>query len=947
MPRCRRVSAGKLILVDGSGYLYRAFHALPPLGNSKGEPTGAVLGVLNMLNKMVKEEAPDRIAVVFDAAGPTFRDALFEQYKAHRQPMPDDLRSQIQPLFDSVAAMGLPLLRIAGVEADDVIGTLAVQGAAAGFDVVISTGDKDMAQLVGPRVSLLNTMSNTRLDRTGVKTKFDVFPEQIVDYLALVGDTSDNIPGITGVGPKTAAKWLNQYGTLDGLLEHLGDIGGKIGDNLRNELDALELSRKLARIDTAVPLGVAAVGLTAGAPDLARLAEIYTRLELRSLLKALPLGAAPQPQGAPLALTLAGTESGPANRDAARSAAGADAGAGAAGTAADGSQVFPAPPPALDYQKILSREGLDAWIAKLRAAPLIAFDTETDRLAYMQARIVGLSMSAAPGEAAYVPIGHDYPGAPTQLGLEDVLAALRPLLEDPGCLKVGHHSKLDAHVLANHGIEIRGQRYDSMLESYVLNSVATRHDVGATAEKYLGVKTTHFEDVVGKGAKQIAFNQVEVDRAAAYAAEDADVTLRLHRALWPRIEAVPPLKSVYETIEQPLMPVLYRMERAGVLVDRDLLKVQSSELASRMLELQTQCHTEAGGAFNVDSPRQLQEILFGKLGIPVMRKTPTGQPSTAEDVLEELGTSYPLPRLILEYRGIAKLKSTYTDKLPEQIDSRTGRIHTSYHQAVAATGRLSSADPNLQNIPIRTKEGRRIRQAFVAPAGFFLVAADYSQIELRIMAHLSGDASLLRAFAEDRDVHQATAAEVLGVSVEIVTAEQRRSAKAINFGLMYGMSAFGLARQLGISRGDAQKYMERYFERYPGVRRYMEETRRFARETGFVETVFGRRLYLPDIQSRNQALRQYAERSAINAPMQGSAADIIKRAMIEVDAWLRSSGLPARIIMQVHDELVLEVADGAIEDIVEPLRAHMARGADLSVPLKVDIGIGRNWDQAH
>jgi DNA polymerase-1 len=940
------MSAGKLILVDGSGYLYRAFHALPPLSNSQGEPTGAVLGVLNMLNKMMKEEAPDRIAVIFDAAGPTFRDALFEQYKAHRQPMPDDLRSQIQPLFDSVAAMGLPLLRVAGVEADDVIGTLALQGAAGGFEVVISTGDKDMAQLVGPSIRLLNTMSNTRLDRAGVKAKFDVFPEQIVDYLALVGDTSDNIPGITGVGPKTAAKWLNQYGTLDGLLEHLADIGGKIGDNLRNELEALELSRKLARIDTAVPLDVAAGDLVAGAPDHPRLAEIYSRLELRSLLKALPLQFAAETTAPAAVLTVAGE--GPSVPVAGGvGAAGAAGEPAVEGAAAAGWPAPPPPPPVLDYQKILTREGLDAWIARLRDAPLIAFDTETDSRAYMQARIVGLSMSSAPGEAAYVPIGHDYPGAPTQLGLEEVLAAFRPLLEDPGCLKVGHHSKFDAHVLANHGIEIRGQRYDSMLESYVLNSVATRHDMDSMVERYLGIKTTHLEDVVGKGAKQIAFNQVEVDRAAAYAAEDADVTLRLHRALWPRIEAVSSLESVYETIEQPLMPVLYRMERAGVLVDRDLLKVQSSELAGRMLELQTQCHAEAGGVFNVDSPRQLQEILFGKLGIPVMRKTPTGQPSTAEDVLEELGSTYPLPKLILEYRGIAKLKSTYTDKLPEQIDSRTGRIHTSYHQAVAATGRLSSADPNLQNIPIRTQEGRRIRQSFIAPSGFFLVAADYSQIELRIMAHLSGDASLLRAFAEDLDVHQATAAEVLGIPAESVTAEQRRSAKAINFGLMYGMSAFGLARQLGISRGDAQRYMDRYFERYPGVRRYMEDTRSFAREAGFVETVFGRRLYLPDIQSRNQALRQYAERSAINAPMQGSAADIIKRAMIAVDDWLRASGLPARIIMQVHDELVLEVADGAVEDILEPLRAHMARGADLRVPLKVDIGVGRNWDQAH
>ncbi|MGC1522406.1 MAG: DNA polymerase I, partial [Steroidobacteraceae bacterium] len=603
--------------------------------------------------------------------------------------------------------------------------------------------------------------------------------------------------------------------------------------------------------------------------------------------------------------------------------------------------------PARDYRTITSQPALDEWLAKLVAAPLISFDTETDSLDYMRARIVGLSFATAPGEAAYLPVGHDYPGAPPQLDRDRVLAAFKPLLEDASRPKLGHHLKYDAHVLANYGIALRGQRFDSMLESYVLNSVATRHDMDAAAQKYLGVKTIHFEDIAGKGAKQITFNQVEVERAAEYSAEDADVTLQLHLALWPQIEALPALKSVYETIEQPLVQVLYRMERAGVLVDRELLKVQSSELAARMLELQTQAHAEAGGVFNVDSPKQLQEILFGKLGIPVMRKTPTGQPSTAEDVLEELADTYPLPKLILEYRGVAKLKSTYTDKLPEQINQATGRIHTSYHQAVAATGRLSSTDPNLQNIPIRTPEGRRIRQAFIAAPGHSLVAADYSQIELRIMAHLSGDASLLQAFADDRDVHQATAAEVFATPLNEVSADQRRSAKAINFGLMYGMSAFGLARQLGIGRGEAQKYMDLYFERYPGVKRYMEETRRQAREAGFVETVFGRRLYLPEIQSRNAALRQYAERSAINAPMQGTAADIIKRAMISVDSWLESSRLPARLIMQVHDELVLEVADEAVGPLESQLRAHMAQAAQLAVPLKVDVGVGRNWDEAH
>src|SRR5712671_286497 len=923
------MSSRKLILVDGSSYLYRAFHALPPLSNSKGEPTGAVLGVLNMLNKMIKEESPERIAVVFDAPGRTFRDELFDQYKAHRTPMPDDLRSQVQPLLDAVAAMGLPLLRVSGVEADDVIGTLAKQGAESGYDVLISTGDKDMAQLVGPHIELINTMSNTRLDRAGVKAKFDVFPEQIVDYLALVGDSSDNIPGIPGVGPKTAAKWLSQYQTLDELIAHAGDIGGKVGENLRNGLAILELSRKLATIDTTLRLDIAAEGLVAGAPDLSRLRELYTRLELRALLKALgsvPEPAVPAGSSATVDVVMAET-------------AGAQAAAAVA--------VVEAPAVARYYHKILSQDALDAWLAKLAAAPLMSFDTQSDSLDYMQARIVGLSFAVAPGEAAYVPLGHDYAGAPHQLDREKVLAAFKPLLEDATRPKLGHHLKYDAHSLANYGIALKGQRFDSMLESYVLNSVATRHDMEAAAAKYLGMQTILYADVAGKGAKQLTFNQVDVDRAAEYSAADADVTLRLHLALWPQIEALPTLKSVYETIEQPLVSVLYRMERKGVLVDRDLLRIQSSELAARMLELQAQAHAEAGGAFNLDSPKQLQEILFGKLGIPVIRKTPTGQPSTAEDVLEELALSYPLPKLILEYRGVAKLKSTYTDKLPEQINQQTGRIHTSYHQAVAATGRLSSTDPNLQNIPIRTPEGRRIRQAFVAPPGRSLVAADYSQIELRIMAHLSGDSSLLAAFAEDRDVHQATAAEVLGIPLAAVTSEQRRSMKAVNFGLIYGMSAFGLARQLSISRGEAQKYVDRYFERYPGVKRYMDETRQKARDVGYVETIFGRRLYLPEILSRNQGLRQSAERQAINAPMQGTAADIIKRAMIDVDTWLQTSRAPARLIMQVHDELVLEVADEAVETLVQQLRQHMADAATLTVPLKVDVGIGRNWDEAH
>jgi DNA polymerase-1 len=905
----------KLLLVDGSSYLYRAFHALPPLSNSQGAPTGAVLGVLNMLSKLMKEESPERVAVVFDAPGRTFRDDLFEQYKAHRPSMPDDLRSQVQPLLDAVAALGLPLLRVAGVEADDVIGTLAKQAADLGYDVLISTGDKDMAQLVGPRITLVNTMTNTRLDRGGVKAKFDVFPEQIVDYLALVGDSSDNIPGVTGVGPKTAAKWLNQHQTLDSLIVNAASISGKVGENLRGELPMLELSRKLATIDTAVPLTLNAEELSAGLPDLPRLRELYTRLELRLLLRS--LDASPEATAAPApALGLPEAAVVPVRRR--------------------------------EYAMVTTQEALNEWLAKLAAAPLISFDTEADSLDYLRARIVGVSFAVSAGEAAYVPLSHDYPGAPTQLDTGSVLAALKPLLEDEAKPKLGHHLKFDCHILANYGIALAGHRYDSMLESYVLNSVVVaKHDMDSTVEKYLGIKTIRYEDICGKGAKQIPFSQVDIERAAEYAAEDSDVTLQLHQILWPQLEALPRLKNLYESIEQPLVPVLYRMERAGVLVDRELLRKQSTELAGRMLELQTQAHIEAGGVFNVDSPRQLQEILFGKLGIPVIRKTPTGQPSTAEDVLEELALSYPLPKLILEYRGVAKLKSTYTDTLPEQINQQTGRIHTSYHQAVAATGRLSSTDPNLQNIPIRTPEGRRIRQAFVAPPGHSLVAADYSQIELRIMAHLSGDSSLLAAFAENRDVHQATAAEVLGIPLDAVTSDQRRSAKAVNFGLIYGMSAFGLARQLSISRGEAQKYVDLYFERYPGVKRFMDQTRQKARDAGYVETIFGRRLYLPEILSRNQGLRQSAERQAINAPMQGSAADIIKRAMIDVDAWLQASKAPARLIMQVHDELVLEVADEAVETLVQQLRQHMARAAELTVPLKVDVGIGRNWDEAH
>jgi DNA polymerase-1 len=916
-----------LVLIDGSSYLYRAFFALPPLTNSSGAPTGAVLGVLNMLSKFLREFSPPHIGVVFDAPGKTFRDELFAEYKAHRPPMPDDLRSQTQPLLSAVEALGLPVLRVDGVEADDVIGTLACRAAAAGQTVLISTGDKDMAQLVNEHITLINTMSGTVLDRAGVKAKFDVFPEQIIDYLALVGDSSDNIPGIDKVGPKTAAKWLNAYGTIDGLLEHAAEITGKVGENLRAGLTMLSLSRQLATIRTDLELPVDTAGLTRRAADTEQLRAIYAALELRTLL---------------------------AQLEGAASATSITTDAAAATVAVEVTLAVPADPEAAalaaiarQYETVLDQESLDRWCRALSNAEVFAFDTETTSLDYMNTEIVGLSFCIEPGLAAYVPLGHDYTGAPPQLDRARALEQLRPLLEDPDRAKLGQHLKFDIHVLENHGIALRGQRYDTMLESYVLNSTATRHDMDSMAKHYLGLDTIHFEDVAGKGAKQIGFNQVSIERAAEYSAEDADVTLRLHRTLWPRLERTPKLAALYTDIEQPLVPILQRMERRGVRIDREMLRIQSGELASRMEEIRALTHAEAGTVFNLESPKQLQQILFEKLQLPVLRKSPGGAPSTAEDVLEELAENHPLPRLILQYRGLAKLRSTYTEKLPESIDAQTGRVHTSYHQAVAATGRLSSNDPNLQNIPIRSPEGRRIRQAFIADPGFMLLAADYSQIELRIMAHLSGDEGLLRAFAEDRDIHQATAAEVFGVALDAVSSDQRRSAKAINFGLIYGMSAFGLARQLGIARGAAQSYVELYFARYPGVRRYMDATREQARREGYVETVFGRRLYLPEIRSRNRAMQQYAERSAINAPMQGTAADIIKRAMISVDAWCQSSPVPARLIMQVHDELVLEVREDGVEQASAALRSHMSEAAQLAVPLKVQVGSGLNWDQAH
>jgi DNA polymerase-1 len=916
------VDARTLVLVDGSSYLYRAFHALPPLTNSRGEPTGAVLGVINMLLRMQREQNPELVAVVFDAPGKTFRDELFAEYKSHRPPMPDDLRAQIEPLIAAVQALGLPLLRIQGVEADDVIGTLTQRAVATGMSVLISTGDKDMAQLVNERVTLVNTMTNSSLDRAGVKAKFDVYPEQIVDYLALVGDTSDNIPGVPKVGPKTAAKWLGEYLTLDNLIANQDRIEGKVGESLRASTVDLALSRELAKIRCDVDLEVGPEDLRRGEPHTDRLRELYTQLELRSLLKAVSPPAAPPEAGA----------------------SGAGEGIAGAPAAAAGANGWA---PGRNYELVLTQQAFDHWLEALRAADVFAFDTETTALDYMQAEIVGVSFAVEPGRAAYVPLAHTYPGAPDQLDRGLVLRQLQPLLEDEARGKLGHHLKYDAHVLRNHGIELRGMRFDSMLESYVLNSTATRHDLDSVARAYLGVETIHYEDVAGKGAKQLNFRDVPVETAAEYSAEDSDVALRLHRTLWPRLEAVPALAQLYTGIEQPLVPVLLEMEHCGVLIDAQMLKRQSHELSKGLLELEQRAHTLAGQPFNLESPKQLQDVLFNKLGLPVKRKTPTGQPSTAEDVLEELAEEFELPRIIMDFRGLAKLRSTYTDRLPEQVNPRTGRVHTSYHQAVAATGRLSSTDPNLQNIPIRTAEGRRIRQAFIAPPGHVLIAADYSQIELRIMAHLSGDAGLLDAFAHDRDIHQATAAEVFGAaSPDQVTADQRRAAKAINFGLIYGMSAFGLARQLGIERGAAQQYVDLYFRRYPGVKHYMDETRATAREQGFVETVFGRRLYLPDIRSRNAQMRQYAERSAINAPMQGTAADIIKRAMIEVHRWLQ--GQPhARLMMQVHDELVLEVAEDQVDAVLAALRTHMVEAAQLRVPLKVEAGVGKNWDEAH
>ena len=900
-----------LLLVDGSSWLHRAFNALPPLSNRAGEPTGALYGMLNMLHKLLADYQPDYLVVVFDAPGKTFRHEWFPDYKANRPPLDPQLAQQIEPVHACVRALGLPLLQVAGVEADDVIGTLTIQATARGLPVLIVSSDKDLAQLVSDRVQLLDTMKNTVTDVAGVETKFGVPPSLIVDWLALVGDTSDNIPGVPGVGKVTAAKWLRQYGSLDQLIANAATVSGKIGDKLRAGLEQLPLSRRLATLDCQVALPVTLDDLCPASPNTAALRALYERYELRSLSRELPTeNDAPSPP----------TLRPPAD---------------------EGSEQSPP-----TYSLILDPTVLDAWLKRLQNAELFAFDTETTSLNYLDARIVGVSFAVVPGEAAYVPLAHDYPGAPDQLNREQVLEQFRPLLENPDRAKVGQHLKYDRHVLANHGIALRGIRHDTLLESYVLDSTA-RHDLDSLAERHLNLRTIHYEDVAGKGAKQLTFNEVPLEQAGPYAAEDADVALRLHHCLWPRLEQEPGLRRLYENLEIPLIEVLGDIERTGVKVDAAALRQQSGELAHRLRELEQQAWELAGERFNLGSPKQLQRILFERLKLPTGKKTPTGQISTAEDVLQELALEYPLPKVILEHRTLSKLKSTYTDRLPEQIHRMTGRVHTSYHQAVASTGRLSSSDPNLQNIPTRTLEGRRIRQAFVPEPGWVMLAADYSQIELRIMAHLSGDEGLLHAFAAGADIHRATAAEVFGTTPEQVSAEQRRSAKAINFGLIYGMSAFGLARQLGIEREAAQDYVARYFARYPGVKAYMENTRRQAAETGYVETVFGRRLYLSEIRARNGQRRQAAERAAINAPMQGTAADIIKRAMLAVHCWLQESNIEARMIMQVHDELVFEVVEGVVDAASAQIRALMAAAADLKVPLEVDIGTGMNWDEAH
>lgn len=919
----------RLVLIDGSSYLYRAFHALPPLTNAAGEPTGALFGVVNMLRATLKER-PEYIAFVIDAPGKTFRDALYPAYKANRVAMPDQLRAQVEPMCAIVHALGIDILRVEGVEADDVIGTLALQGHAEGLQVTISTGDKDFAQLVRPGVELVNTMSGSRMDsEAAVMAKFGVRPDQIVDLLSLMGDSVDNVPGVDKCGPKTAAKWLSQYGSLEGVIANAGNIKGKIGENLRAALERLPLNRTLVTIRTDVPLQVSARDLVLREQHVDDLRALYTRYGFNQALKDLDGGA---PAGAV------------SEKEPGRARGSGFVAAPLPATAAD---LDPALAAAGQYETVLTGQQLDAWIATLKRAGRFVFDTETDSLDPMRANLIGLSLAAEIGKAAYVPFGHHYPDAPVQLERAAVLEALRPLLTDPAIEKIGQHGKYDLHVLRRHGVGVAGYAQDTLLESFVLNSGSARHDLDSLARRYLGYDTVKYEDLCGKGAKQIAFAQVALDDATRYAAEDADITLRLHRVLAPKLAAEPGLESVYRDIEMPLVPVLARIEANGVRVDADELRRQSADLSRRMLAAQRKATELAGRSFNLDSPKQLQALLFDELGLPAVVKTPTGQPSTNEEALEAIADQHELPRVILEYRALAKLRSTYTDKLPDMIHPDTGRVHTSYHQAGAATGRLSSSDPNLQNIPIRTEDGRRIRRAFVAPPGRKLVACDYSQIELRIMAHLSGDPGLVGAFASGVDVHRATAAEVFGRKLEEVTGNERRAAKAINFGLMYGMSAFGLARQLSIGRGEAQDYIALYFSRYPCVRDYMEATRRQARDKGYVETVFGRRLYLDYINAGSQSQRAGAERAAINAPMQGTAADIIKRAMVSVDRWLSSHAERALMILQVHDELVFEVDADFVDPLIGQVRTLMAGAATLAVPLEVDCGVGDNWDQAH
>ncbi|MCE4341502.1 DNA polymerase I [Xanthomonas hortorum] len=931
----------KLVLIDGSSYLYRAFHALPPLTNAQGEPTGALFGVVNMLRATLKER-PAYVAFVVDAPGKTFRDDLYADYKANRPSMPDDLRAQVQPMCDIVHALGIDILRIDGVEADDVIGTLALQAAADGLSVTISTGDKDFAQLVRPGIELVNTMSGSRMDSDeAVIAKFGVRPDQIVDLLALMGDTVDNVPGVDKCGPKTAAKWLAEYDSLDGVIANADKIKGKIGENLRAALPRLPLNRELVTIKTDVTLASGPRALDLREPNAETLAVLYARYGFTQALRELGGAAAqaglltePMPLGA--AAASARTEPGRAR------------GTGfVSGPVSAPVEVDPALSAPGQYDTILTQEQLDNWITRLRAAGQFAFDTETDSLDPLQADLIGLSVAAEPGQAAYLPFGHNFPGAPAQLERRQALAQLAPLLTDPAVRKLGQHGKYDLHVMRRHGIALAGYSDDTLLQSFVLNSGSARHDMDSLAKRYLGYDTVKYEDVCGKGAKQIPFAQISLDDATRYAAEDADITLRLHHVLGPKLAAEPGLERVYREIEMPLVEVLARIEANGVCVDAAELRRQSADLSKRMLAAQQKATELAGRTFNLDSPKQLQALLFDELKLPAVVKTPKGQPSTNEEALEAIADQHELPRVILEYRGLTKLRSTYTDKLPEMIHPQSGRVHTSYHQAGAATGRLSSSDPNLQNIPIRTEDGRRIRRAFVAPAGRKLIACDYSQIELRIMAHLSGDPGLVGAFESGADVHRATAAEVFGRTIDTVSNDERRAAKAINFGLMYGMSAFGLARQLGIGRGEAQDYIALYFSRYPGVRDFMETPRQQARDKGYVETVFGRRLYLDFINAGSQGQRAGAERAAINAPMQGTAADIIKRAMVSVDAWIADHAEHALMILQVHDELVFEADADFVDTLLGEVTARMSAAAELRVPLVVDSGVGDNWDEAH